>query len=129
MEARRPRTACYKMVTSLTGSQVKPTRAAVFNPPDSLCVAACFDHSEGLWSAPVPEVELVVGGNQQELSSWMEGQGGNGDIALSKPALTTTLQRKHSLMLLQTNPSHAFCTDPVTSMQIHLSHHPTTVQR
>lgn len=66
----------------------------MFNAPHSLCVAARLDHSEGLWSAPVPEVELIVSGDQKELRSRVKGQGGNGNIALCKPTLTTTLQKK-----------------------------------
>ena len=62
------------------------------NPPDSLRVAARLDHGEGLRAAPVPEVQLVVGGNQQELSSRVKGQRGDGDIALREPALAPALQ-------------------------------------
>lgn len=64
----------------------------MFNPPHSLRVAARFHHGEGLGAAPVPEVELIVGGDQEQLSSWVEGQGGDGDVALGKPALTPALQ-------------------------------------
>lgn len=66
--------------------------AAPLNPPDSLSITAGLDDSEGFRSAPVPEVEFIVGGDQKELSSRVEGQGGNGDIALCKPTLTATLQ-------------------------------------
>lgn len=65
------------------------------NPPDSFCIAARLDHSKGLWATPVPEVKLVVGGDQEELSSWVEGQGCDGNIALCKPTLTTTLKEKN----------------------------------
>lgn len=48
--------------------------AALSNPPDSLRVTARLDHGEGLRSAPVPEVELVVGGDEEQLSRRVESQ-------------------------------------------------------
>ena len=42
-------------------------------PPDSLGVAGGLDHSEGLRSTPVPEVELVVGGDEEQLGGGVEG--------------------------------------------------------
>lgn len=75
------------------------------HPPDSLRVAARLDHGEGLRSAPVPEVQLVVGGDQEELGSRVEGQGGDGNIALCEPTLTAALQRNtHSV-----NQTHTAC--------------------
>lgn len=67
---------------------------AMTNPPDSFCIAACLDHSKGFWATPVPEVKLIVGGDQEELSSRVEGQRCDGNIALCKPTLTTTLKEK-----------------------------------
>lgn len=63
------------------------------NPPDSLRVTARLDHGEGLRAAPVPEVELIVGGDQEELRSRVKGQGCDGNIALCKPTLATALQK------------------------------------
>lgn len=71
--------------------------ASPLNLPDSLGITASLDDSEGLRPAPIPEVELIVGGDQKELSSRVEGQGGNGNIALCKPTLTATLQTEQAL--------------------------------
>lgn len=79
------------------------------NPPDSLCVAARLDHGEGLRATPVPEVQLIVGGNQEELSGRVKGQRGDGDVALREPALTPALeQQKHCHEDLMTVSSSRF---------------------
>lgn len=62
--------------------------------PDTLCLTAGLDHSKGLRSTPVPEVQLVVGGNKQQLGCGVEGQGRNSYVSFSEPALTATLQNK-----------------------------------
>lgn len=39
-------------------------------------------------------MQLVVGGDEEELSSRVEGQRGNGDVALREPALAAALQEQ-----------------------------------
>ena len=68
------------------------TDTALSNPPHSLRVAARLDHGEGLRPAPVPEVELVVGGYQQELRGRVEGQRSDGHVALREPTLAAALK-------------------------------------
>ena len=79
------------------GSPVHPHSEQTVNPPNSLCLAARLHHGEGLRPAPVPEVELVVGGDQEELSGRVEGQRGDGNITLCEPTLTAALQKEHRL--------------------------------
>lgn len=66
----------------------------LLNPPHSLRFAARFDHSKGLRAAPVPKVQLVVGGDEKELGCGVEGQRGDGHVALCEPAFTATLQEE-----------------------------------
>lgn len=73
---------------------VSPPAAAPSDPPNSLRVAARLDHGEGLRAAPVPEVELVIGRDEKELSSGVEGQRCDGNVALRKPTLAAALQKQ-----------------------------------
>lgn len=74
-------------------------RPSIFNPPHSLRVAAGLHHSERFRTAPVPEVQLVVGGDEEQLSGRVEGQRGDGHVALCKPTLTAALQRLETALL------------------------------
>lgn len=69
-----------------------PCLVRVLDSPHSLCVTARLDYSKGFRSTPVPEMEFVVGGDEEELSSGVEGQWGDGHVTFCKPALTATLQ-------------------------------------
>lgn len=63
----------------------------LLHQPHSLRFAARFNYGKRLRPAPVPEVQLVVGGDEEELSRGVEGQRGDGHVALCEPALTATL--------------------------------------
>lgn len=73
------------------GASTLTMRPSIFDPPHSLCVAARLHDSKRFWTAPVPEVQLVVGGNEEQLSGRVEGQRGDGHVALCKPTLTPAL--------------------------------------
>lgn len=86
--------AAFSHHTSLPQTPFRTAQARKEDAPHSLRLAARLDHGEGLWPAPVPEVQLVVGGDEQQLGSGVEGQRGDGHVALCKPALAAALHTR-----------------------------------
>lgn len=86
---------CSKVSTSQViehcGNYREIEKVELFVRPDSLCLAGSLDQGKWLPPTPVPEVNLIVCCYKEELGSRVKGQGGNGHIALSEPALTATL--------------------------------------
>ena len=68
--------------------------------PDPFHLTSCLHHSKRLPSTPIPEVDLIGSGNQQELSRRVESQRGNGIVAICKPAFTATLWMNKSQTFL-----------------------------
>lgn len=65
--------------------------------PDSLGLTSGLDHSEGLFPTPVPQMHLIVGGNEQQLSRGVKSKRCDCGVTLCKPALTATLEHKNDL--------------------------------
>lgn len=86
---------CLKVIYKRQKLNVKKWPKVNFLP-DTLRLATGLDYGEGLWSAPVPEVQLVVGGNKQQLSCGMEGQRCDSYVPFCEPTLTTTLHKKQN---------------------------------
>lgn len=68
-----------------------PDTAGAERSPDPFHLASGLHHGKRFPATPVPEVDLIGSGNQQELSRGVESQGGNGIVAICEPALTATL--------------------------------------